>query len=206
MKKTRLLFTLLLASLAQPRGFGEGGAARRHADPPVPEPQLSEERVSLNVTDLDLSEVLRRLSGDLGRRIVADPNVEERVTVQLQNTPWREALQTIARKSHCLIVDEDRHFMRFIQPPWGPVEFRDAELRVVLELLATQSGVDLILPSDLTGTVNGLFRHPRDLPTIQELVEDNGFLLFRSESDSKEVCRVVHPDQSRASKKGGATD
>jgi type IV pilus assembly protein PilQ len=54
-------------------------------------------RISLDVQDADIGTVLRSLASFSGTNIVASPRVEGKVTVKLEQVPWREALSVILR-------------------------------------------------------------------------------------------------------------
>ena len=54
----------------------------------------------------------------------------------VDSVDWRDALAVIARKANCKIVRDSERLIRFTQPPAISMEFQDADIKVVLELLA----------------------------------------------------------------------
>jgi len=64
-------------------GSGEGGF--------IP----SGKRISMDLKDADIGNVLRMLAFETGMNIVAGPNVTGKVTVALRDVPWDEALRVI---------------------------------------------------------------------------------------------------------------
>jgi hypothetical protein len=64
-------------------GSGEGGF--------IP----SGQRISMDLKDADIGNVLRMLAFETGMNIVAGPNVTGKVTVALRDVPWDEALRVI---------------------------------------------------------------------------------------------------------------
>ena len=95
--------------------------------------------VTIDVRDKDLREVLSQIGEQVKGNIVVDPQVEEKVTLTLETIDWREALDILARETNCVVVEVSNRLIRFTQPPSINIEFQDAELAVVLELLAKQS-------------------------------------------------------------------
>lgn len=63
--------------------------------------------ISLDVQDADIQTVLRSLSSFSGSNIVASPRVEGKVTVRLEQVPWKEALGVILRAHSFDYMEED---------------------------------------------------------------------------------------------------
>ena len=63
--------------------------------------------ISLDVQDADIQTVLRSLSSFSGSNIVASPRVEGKVTVRLEQVPWKEALGVILRAHSFSYVEEE---------------------------------------------------------------------------------------------------
>ncbi len=64
-------------------------------------------RVSLDVQDAEIGTVLRSLASYSGTNIVASPRVTGKVTVKLEEVPWREALTVILRAHSFDYVEEN---------------------------------------------------------------------------------------------------
>ncbi|MEZ4388337.1 MAG: secretin N-terminal domain-containing protein [Candidatus Krumholzibacteriia bacterium] len=63
-------------------------------------------RVSLDVQDAEIGTVLRSLASFSGTNIVASPRVTGKVTVKLDQVPWREALTVILRAHNFDYIEE----------------------------------------------------------------------------------------------------
>jgi type IV pilus assembly protein PilQ len=63
-------------------------------------------RVSLDVQEAEIATVLRSLASFSGTNIVASPRVTGKVTVKLEQVPWREALAVILRAHSFDYVEE----------------------------------------------------------------------------------------------------
>jgi type IV pilus assembly protein PilQ len=68
-------------------------------------------KVSLDVQDAEIGTVLRSLASFSGTNIVASPRVIGKVTVKLEEVPWREALAVIL-KSHSFDFIEENGIIR----------------------------------------------------------------------------------------------
>ena len=112
------------------------------------------EYITLDVRDKDLSEILKFISRRVGINVIADPDVDEKVTVQLDAVDWRDAIHVLARQTHCEILDVSDRLVRFTQPPSISMEFQDADIKIVLELLAKQAGANIMMASDIQGKVS----------------------------------------------------
>jgi type IV pilus assembly protein PilQ len=66
--------------------------------------------ISLDVQEAEISTVLRSLAGFSGTNIVASPRVEGKVTVKLEEVPWKDALGIILRAHNFDYVEEQGIF------------------------------------------------------------------------------------------------
>ena len=165
--------------LENPDDFGGGG----------------NEYITLDVRDKDLSEILKFISRRVGINIIADPDVDERVTIQLDSVDWRNALSVLARQTHCEIVDVSDRLIRFTQPPSISMEFQDADIKIVLELLAKQAGANIMMAADIQGKVSLSLREVPWREALSAIVKTAGYVIVTEQTDSpKEILRVVRPE------------
>ena len=71
-----------------------------------PAPEFMGRPISLDVQDADIGTVLRSLSSFSGSNIVASPRVEGKVTVRLEEVPWKEAMGVILRAHSFDYIEE----------------------------------------------------------------------------------------------------
>ncbi|MBI4605421.1 MAG: hypothetical protein HY721_25940 [Planctomycetes bacterium] len=152
----------------------------------------------LDVKDKDLHEILASISKRVDVNIIADPEVKEKVTIQLDRIEWRNALDIIARQTHCRMVEVSDRLIRFTQPPSISMEFQDADIKIVLELLAKQSGANIVMASDVQGKVSLSLREVPWREALDTIVKTAGYVIVKEETDSaNEILRVVRPDSLR---------
>ncbi len=61
------------------------------------EPRFTGERISLSLADADLVEVLRAFARLSGANLVVAPGVQGKVTLELSDVPWDQALSVILK-------------------------------------------------------------------------------------------------------------
>jgi type II secretory pathway component GspD/PulD (secretin) len=171
------------ASLQDYLSGGEGAA------------QESSEFIWLDVKDKDLNDILRSISRQVGVNIIADPEVKEKVTIQLDRVEWRNALTVIAKQTNCKLVEVSDRLIRFTQPPSISMEFQDADIKIVLELLAKQSGANIVMASDVQGKVSLSLREVPWREALDTIVQTAGYTIVKSDTESgNEILRVVRPE------------
>ncbi|MEM7235001.1 MAG: hypothetical protein AAF517_22680, partial [Planctomycetota bacterium] len=171
--------------------YVEGGSS--------PAPVEESDYISLDVKDKDLNEVLKFISRRVGVNIIADSAVKETVTVTFDNVEWRNAIKVIAEQTHCKVIYESARLIRFSQPPSISMEFQDADIKVVLELLAKQAGANIIMSSDIEGKVSLSLRDVPWREALETLVKTAGYVIVSEDTTAaNEILRVVRPESLRA--------
>ena len=104
MLRTTVVRRALLAAFASATlAAGSDGLPRRRPKPAQAPPQAGSgslaaaERISLDLKDADLKDVLLTFGKLSGWNIVIDPEVKGSVTVSLHDVPWEQALEVILR-------------------------------------------------------------------------------------------------------------
>ncbi len=150
--------------------------------------------ITVDVRDKDLTEVLSEIGLQVDVNIVVDPNVDEKVTLILDSVNWRKALDVIARHTSCTIVHESDRLIRFTQPPSINIEFQDADIKVVLDLLAKQSGANIIIAEDIQGKVSLTLRNVPWREALDTIVKTAGFVTVEDAHGISRIIRVVRPE------------
>jgi hypothetical protein len=139
------------AEAGDPTLAGRTGALRQEAR--RARRTLEEVRISLEARDEDLDQVVARIAEAAGRNILVEPNVTEKVTVSLQDLRWTELLRTVANMTSCRIRELPGGVLVLAQPPKVTLQFTDANIRTVLQLLAAYSGKNVVIEEDVVGSV-----------------------------------------------------
>jgi len=151
--------------------------------------------VTIDVRDKDLGEVLSQIGEQVDVNIVVDPQVEEKVTLSLDAIGWREALDILARQTSCVIIVESDRLIRFTQPPSVNIEFQNADLAVVLDLLAKQSGANIVIAENVVGKVSLTLRDVPWREALNTIVKTAGYVVVSEREGITEILRIVSSDQ-----------
>lgn len=153
--------------------------------------------VNLDCKDEDLSITLKTLSASAGVNIIADANVKEKVTISVERLHWIEAMKLLAKQSNCKVVRVSSRLVRFTQPATVSMEFNDADIQMVVDLIAKQAGVNIVIGRQVEGKVSFSLNNVPWREALDTLVKTAGFVVVSgaaSSSGDSSILRVVHPD------------
>jgi hypothetical protein len=117
-------------------------------EPGAPEPS----RLDLDVDDADIRGVCARLAEAGGRPIVVAPGVSGRVTIHARNASWRALLAYAARMNR-VAIRERNGAIHVEDVPKVTLQFTDANVRTVIDLLAANAGVNVVIAPEVRGDV-----------------------------------------------------
>lgn len=183
---------LLAVCFSVARAEDAGSGAVLGAGPGDLRPQ--DATVSLDVKDMPLTEVLRRLSATVGVNIVADAGIDDRVTVTLIEVPWREALAEILRRTKTTARDVSERLVRIERPPRVTAEFKNSPLLEVIDVLAGKAGANVVISPDIDARTRISMRF-QDVPwsdALEALVKTAGYAVVEENSG---IIRIVSPEQ-----------
>jgi type II secretory pathway component GspD/PulD (secretin) len=152
----------------------------------------SAQRIHIDVDNVDLADVMDLIGRQVGRNILVDPTVQESVTVSLRDIPWREAVDVIARMTRCEVEERPGGILVLTQPPKVTIQFTDANVRTVLQLLAAYSGKNIIISPRVNGTVTLDLKEVHWLRALHAIVKTVGD--FEVVEETEDLLRVVSRD------------
>ena len=184
---------LVISSLAA-LTIGAPGAAIYAGDAPNSGPLDTTQLITLETSDKPLETVLQWISRRSGVNIVCNEADQPRITLRLVNVTWREAVEQIAARYELVIERKSDRVWQLTRPPKVRMEFQDARLTVVLEALARQANVNIVISDDidanrrLTMTLNGVpWREALDV-----IVRATGYAWIEQDY---QIIRVVSQDK-----------
>jgi type IV pilus assembly protein PilQ len=78
------------------------------------------------------------------------------------------------------------------------MEFQDADIKIVLELLAKQSGANIVMAADIQGKVSLSLREVPWREALETIVKTSGYVVVKADtSGANEILRVVRPESLR---------
>ncbi len=72
--------------------------------------------VTFTFTDRSIREIIDTIGTSSGANIIVGPEVTGDLSVRLNNVPWRDALESIAKARGFIVVEEDRNILRVMDP------------------------------------------------------------------------------------------
>ncbi len=154
--------------------------------------------VSIRRTDAPLTEVLRDLQDQTGINFVATPEVTSDIRVKdvnLVQLPWRNALQALLLQTEAVIEEETPRMVRIGRPPRVTMEFRNAPVASVIDMIGKVSGANIIISSQVTGNITVRLTNIPWNAALESIVKTAGFTTVR---ESDKIIRVVDPKQLQA--------
>lgn len=153
------------------------------------------ESITMDVKEMSVTEVIRKISIQVDRMIVVEPGIEDKITVNFINTPWLEALETACDLAK-LVTRKVGNEIKVEKPPCVTMEFKKADLPEVINLLAKQAGVNIVIDSYVKGEVTMRFADVPWMKALDAVVKTAGYSLV--EEDRGRIIRVVDPTKLQA--------
>jgi type II secretory pathway component GspD/PulD (secretin) len=154
--------------------------------------------VSIRRTDAPLTEVLRELQDQTGINFVATPEVTSDVRVKdvnLEKLPWRDALRALLLQTEAIIEEETPRMVRIGRPPRVTMEFRNAPIASVVDMIGKVSGANIIISSQVQGNITVRLTNIPWNAALDSIVKTAGFTTVREED---KIIRIVDPKQLQA--------
>jgi type II secretory pathway component GspD/PulD (secretin) len=152
--------------------------------------------VNLQVLDRTVEDVIVNLREHSGANIVVidpvngAPISSEKLTIELTDVPWRDALELVAEKVGGVVEERTGGVLVVTRPKRVRMDFKDQEIREVIEAIAMQGGANIVLSREVTGTVSGRFN---DVPWREALEVTAKSLGFAVITERYGILRVVDP-------------
>ncbi len=137
----------------------------------APQPPRHRSRLDVSVEQAELRDVVEDLARRSGQNIIVEPNVEGTVSLTLRNVAWRDALDVIARMTESRIEEAPGGILILRQDPHVTLQFTDANVRTVLQLLAAYSGKNIVVSPDVAGTVTIDLKHLHWMRALETIVK-----------------------------------
>lgn len=151
----------------------------------------NEAKISLEAKERPIADVLNYIQDKVGVNIVLAPGVEETVTLKLNDVPWRDALDLVAEKAKCIVIEKSSRIFRVEKPPRVTFTFQDEDIKNVINAIAEAAGADVVIAPEVEGKVN---MHVDNIPwkdALENVVKTLGYHMVE---EDRGVLRVVTSD------------
>ncbi len=109
--------------------------------------------VSFDVKDRELTAVVEFIRARTDVNIVVAPEIDERVTLNLKDVDWRKALDLVAERSGCVVVQTAPNLLRIEKPPRVHFAFQNVDLTVVIDAIAKLANANIVVAPEVKGSV-----------------------------------------------------
>ncbi len=157
-------------------------------------------RVSLNVADRSLEDVVAELRSRSGANLVViDPQDPKKrisdklVTIELSDVPWRDALALVAEKAGAVVEPRPGEVLAIISPWRVDIVTTEAtDIRVVIDAIAKGADANVVVGPEVVGSISVRFK---DVPWREALNVTAKSLGFVVVEEGHGVLRVVAPQK-----------
>lgn len=160
--------------------------------------QLRRERkvVTIRIKNGTIKEVVDEFRKQTPWNIVVDMrNIPEDYRVdelQMVDEPARKALEEFAHKAELTVEDVTPTMIRLSRPPRLTFNFRDADIKVVIDMIARVSGANVIIAPEVKGTITLSINNVPWTNVLEAVVKTLGFTTVK---ESFDIIRIIHPDE-----------
>ncbi len=154
-------------------------------------------RVTLNIADKSLEEIVKSLRDRSGSNIVIIDAVDKpkistaKVSIEVFDVGWRDALELVAEKVGCVVEDRPGGVLAVTKPPEVTIEFQDQDVRKVIETIAAVSGASITLGKEVSGNITVRFKDVPWRVALDVTAKTLGFVVVE---EKRGVLRIVSPD------------
>lgn len=145
-------------------------------------------RLTFRLKDRDLREVVAQIAVKANVNIVIDPKIEESVTIDLQDVPWRQALDLVAEQVHCIVREMQGGVLRVEKPPHVYFAFENTDIQKVIDTIAKIAGANIVVSPMVKGPITLRLKDVPWRDALDAAVKTLGFVVVE---EDRGILRVV---------------
>jgi type IV pilus assembly protein PilQ len=210
MKGARVCLTMLTALVcaspvlaqemkpAQTKPDAQAEDAKAKAIREAYEEQLRRERQEVTIVQHNASvdQIVEDFRRQTGWNIVIDKkNIPDDFRVddlRIEKEKAKSALTAFAEKAELSVEEVSPTLIMLSRPPRLTFNFRDADIKVVIDMIARVSGANLIVSPDVKGTITLSINNVPWSDVLSSVVRT---LNFTSVKENFGIIRIIHPDE-----------
>ncbi len=148
-------------------------------------------RVSLNVVEQPLSEVVQFLRDRSGANIVLLEGGQNSVRdLQITDVFWRDALDYASTLAGCVVSEDKSGVLTVTDPVTVNFEFRDQDINEIITTIATVAGANIIVSPAVEGTLRVRLNNVPWRDALEEICKTRGYVVVE---ERRGILRVVDP-------------
>jgi len=145
-------------------------------------------RLTLKLKDRDLRDVVSSIRRKASVNIIMDPGIEANVTIDLQDVPWRQALDLVAEQAGCVVTEGEGDVLKVEKPPRVYFAFENTDIQKVIDTIAKISGANIIVSPEVKGNLTLRLKNIPWRDALDASVKTLGFVVVE---EDRGVLRVV---------------
>lgn len=183
---------------ASPPAGGQDMDPRAKAIKEAYDDQIRRDRqlITLRKRGAKIAEIVDEFRKQVGWNVVVDyKNIPDDFVIDefiVENEPARKALETFAKKGELSIEDVSPTLIMLSRPPRLTFNFRDADIKVVIDMIARVSGANLIISPDVKGSITLSINNVPWNEVLEAVVKTLGFITVK---EAFGIIRIIHPDE-----------
>ena len=148
-------------------------------------------RVSINVVEQELSQIVQHLRDASGANVVVVEGGDEMVRdLELSDVHWRDALDYAAEMAGCVVEEDKSGVLKVSKPPRVTFDFPDADINDIIGTIAKVSGANIIVGPEVTGSLTVRLNDVPWRNALEEVVKTRGYTVV---AEQRGILRVVDP-------------
>lgn len=145
-------------------------------------------RLTMRLKDRDLRDVVSNIRRKANVNIIMDPGIEATVTIDLQDVPWRQALELVAEQAECVVVEAAAGVLKVEKPPRITFAFENADIQKVIDTIAKISGANIVVAPEVQGNITLRLKNIPWRDTLDAAAKTLGFVVVE---EARGILRVV---------------
>jgi len=156
--------------------------------------KVREELISLDVREQSFGEIIEYIREQTGKNILADDEVKTiSVTITLNQIPWKKVLEVIAKEHNCLVEDLGNQIIKVSKPPTVTMEFEGADIRDIINHIATVANRNIVISEQVKGTVSLRLKNVPWQDALDAIIKTRGYVIVQEKEGR--ILRVVPPQE-----------
>lgn len=166
------------ASTAVAQGGSSSGTA----------PDGSNQTVSFDVKDRELTAVIDFIRARTDVNIVVAPEIQEKVTLALKDVEWRKALDLVAERAGCVVLQSAANLLRVEKPPRVHFAFQNVDITVVIDAIAKLANANIVVSPEVKGPITIRLKDVPWRDALEAATKNLGFAIVEEE---RGILRVI---------------
>lgn len=158
-------------------------------------------RMTLRLKDRDLREVVQIMQRKANVNIIMGADIKDvTVTIDLQDVPWRQALDLVAEQAGCIVTESVPGVLKVEKPPRVYFAFENTDIQKVIDTIGKISGANIVVAPEVKGTITIRLKNIPWRDALDAAVKTLGFVVVEEDRGILRVVPAANIQQDLVSK------